>query len=143
MKFKSVFAVICLVTLLSSCKKDKVGDDCSVTTNNLAATHKLTSLKYKLSAGMPELDYLLFLEDCERDDLIKLKSNGIYSYTDAGTACSPSGSETGTRRVIGNSLQSDGRITCSIRSYDCKDLVYFFDNAVTQGDRLTFTMTKQ
>ena len=143
MKMKSALTIIGLTLLMASCKKDKPAEDCSVSTSNLSGTYKLTALKYKASAAMPEQDYMLFMDDCEKDDLIKLNSNGTYNYTDAGVECSPSGSGNGTWSVNGNSLQSDGLLTGTISSYNCRDLVYYLENTYTAGDRLTFTMTRQ
>jgi len=39
-------------------------------------------------------------------------------------------------------LTSDGTLNGTIASFDCKTLVYYIDNAITPGDRLTYTLEK-
>lgn len=144
MKMKSMLATFALLSIFSACeKKDEIKKDCSVSTANVAGTYKISSLKYKASANVPEQDFLGFLEACEKDDLIRLNSNGTYVYTDAGVACSPSGSNNGTWSISGNTIQSDGLVNGKIKSFDCKLLVFEVDNAIVQGDQLTYTLTMQ
>ena len=129
---------------LFSCKKDKPAEpDCSITMPNLSGSYKLTALKYKLNATTPEMDYLAFMDACEKDDVVVLKPNGTYEYNDAGTVCSPSGTDNGTWSVNGNTINSDGTINGTIASYDCKTLLYYAENINLPGDKFTFTMVKQ
>ena len=143
MKIKFCVAALSLITVFTSCEKDKEEDNCTLTRNNLAGTYKLTELKYKLSATLPEQDFLPLMEDCEKDDLLILNSNGTYNYTDVGIKCTPPGTDSGTWNLTGNNLQSDGIFEGEISSFDCKKVVYFVQNTNVQGDKLTFTMTKQ
>jgi hypothetical protein len=127
-----------------SCKKDKADSPaCSVSMTGLSGTYKLTALQYKLSAAVPAVDYLAYMDDCEKDDSITLNSDGTYDYHDAGTVCTPDGNDHGAWQVKGNTLISDGTLNGVVASYDCKTLVYYVDNALTTGDRMTFTMVKQ
>lgn len=143
MKVNAIFKVIILAATLVSCKKDRdETTGCELTPNSLSGTYQLTGLKYKSSAGAPEENYLFLMEDCEQDDRIRLNSNGTYNYTDEGVSCTPNSTEDGTWSVMGNQLQSDGLLTGTIASYDCRVLVYYIENTFTDGDRLTFTMTK-
>lgn len=144
MKVNAIFKVIILAATLVSCKKDRdESTACELTAGSLSGTYQLTALKYKVTPSSPEQDYLLFMEDCERDDRIQLNSNGTYIYTDAGIICDPNGSGDGTWSVTGNQLQSDGLLTGTISSYDCRILTYYLKDVITTGDRITFTMTKQ
>ncbi len=143
MKMTIAVAALSFITLFTSCEKDKSEDNCTLTKNNLAGTYKLTELKYKPSATLPEQDFLALMEECEKDDLLILNSNGTYNYTDVGITCTPPGTNTGTWNLTGNSLQSDGIFEGEISSFDCKKVVYFVQNSNVQGDKLTFTMTKQ
>jgi hypothetical protein len=146
MKVNDIFKIMLLVTTVGfvSCKKDKdVPAACEFTQNSLAGTYQLTALKYRSSPSAAEVDYLTFMEVCERDDRIRLNNNGTYNYTDEGFVCSPTRSEDGTWSVTGNQLESDGLLTGTIISYDCKVLTYCVEGVYTDGDRLTFTMTKQ
>lgn len=145
MKVNAIIKVLLITATLVSCKKDRDETTaCELTLNSLAGTYQLTALKYKATASAQEENYLSFMEVCEQDDRIRLNSNGTYQYTDEGVTCSPGGStDDGTWGVTGNQLQSDGLLTGTIASYDCRVLVYYIEDAITDGDRLTFTMTKQ
>jgi len=40
-------------------------------------------------------------------------------------------------------LTSDGVLNGTIASYDCKTMIYYTENVIKPGDKLTFTMVKQ
>ena len=137
-------ALVFAGTTLFSCKKDpKPEPACSISMTGLSGAYKLTALKYKQNATAPEIDYLAFMDACEKDDIVTLKSNGTYDYNDAGTVCTPNGTDNGTWSITGNTLTSDGTMNGTISSYDCKTLIYYAENVNAAGDRLTFTMVKQ
>jgi Lipocalin-like domain len=143
---KAFLAALLVSSTLLSCKKEKEDpkpEPCSKTMNGIAGTYKLSSLKYKISPTAAEQDALIFLDACERDDILKLNANGTSSLQDAGIVCSPSGDDNGTWSVTGNTITSDGIVNGTISSYDCKTLVYYLENQVISGDRYTFTLTKQ
>ncbi|MGC4103599.1 lipocalin-like domain-containing protein [Ferruginibacter sp.] len=142
---KWALAALVCSSLAVSCKKPKADEtqDCSISMTGLAGSYKLTSLQYKLNANAAPVDYLAFMDDCEKDDLLTLKSDGKYVYNDAGTACTPNGNDSGTWQVNGNTINSDGTVNGTIVSYDCKTLVYYATGISTPGDKLTFTMVKQ
>jgi Lipocalin-like domain len=143
-KLKLAIATLLISSVIFSCKKDKNnGDECPINMNSLSGTYKLISLKYKLNSSAPEQDYLAFMDDCEKDDVIILNQSGTYRYQDAGTVCSPNGSSDGEWSVHGHTLTSDGLINGRISSFDCKKIVYNIDNINTDGDRLVFVMEKQ
>lgn len=131
-------------TLFFSCKKeDSKPTACSINMTSLAGSYKLTALQYKSDASSAPLDYLQFMDDCERDDIIILKDDGTYITNDLGIVCTPSEEAQGVWQVKGNVLTSDGVFNGTIASYDCKTMIYYTDNALKPGDRLTFTMEKQ
>lgn len=131
-------------TIVLSCKKEKSDFfQCSTSMAGLSGSYHLTALQYKLDASAAPVDYLAFMDDCEKDDTIILKSDGTYDYNDAGTTCVPDGTQNGTWKVTGNTLTSDGIFNGSIASYDCKTLVFYVNNAIKPGDKLTYTMVKQ
>lgn len=144
---KMLRTAICLtlsISLLMACKKEKKEENtCTANQQGIAGTYRLTALKYKMSATSPEQDYLIYLDACERDDLITLNANGTYSYQDAGTSCSPSNNDSGTWSVNGNTISSDGMVNGTITSFDCRTLVYHVDNTLVTGDSYIFTMVKQ
>jgi hypothetical protein len=141
---KKVLLVIVSGATLFGCKKEKANTSgCAIDVANLSGAYKLTALQYKSDANTAAVDYLAFLDDCEKDNILHLNSNGSYKEEDAGTVCTPSETSVGTWQLHGNTLTSDGTLNGTIVSFDCKTLVYFVDNAIQQGDRLTYTMEKQ
>jgi len=141
---KLVLMVMAYGSTFFSCKKEKSSEPgCAVSIENLSGSYKLTALQYKASADAAPADYLAFMDDCEKDDILILKSDGAYDYNDTGTICSPNGTGHGTWQVNGNTLTSDGIFNGTIASYDCKTLVFYTENAIKPGDKLTYTMVKQ
>ena len=131
----------CLVLpLFISCNKDK--DDCETTTAKVAGTYRLTAAKYKQTPTSGEIDLLVLLDACEKDDLEVLNGNGSYTHQDAGTVCTPSGTYSGTWSLAGNTLTIDGQAS-TVTSFDCTTLVFTISNYSTAGDVATFTMVRQ
>jgi lipocalin-like protein len=138
--------LLVIVTGISffACKKEKADTPgCAVTMENLSGSYKLTALQYKLNPNAAPADYLAFLDTCEKDNIIILKSDGAYQEEDAGTVCVPSETTAGTWQLRGDTLTSDGTVNGTIATFDCKRLVFYVDNTVMQGDRLTYTIEKQ
>ena len=129
--------------LFSCSKKDNNAPDCKINMVSLSGSYKLTAVQYKSSPTAAPLDYLPFMDACEKDDLLILKSDGAYDYNDAGTVCTPSGTDHGRWQVTGNTLTSDGTLNGTVASYDCKTMVYYVENSLQPGDRFTFTMERQ
>jgi hypothetical protein len=143
-KLKLAFATLVISSIILSCKKEKNNDGgCSITMSSLSGTYKLTSLKYKVNGTTAEQDFLAFMDDCEKDDLIILNQNGNYNYQDAGSVCSPDNSSSGEWALHGRTIASDGVMNGAISSFDCKTLVYHMDDIYTEGDRMEFVMTRQ
>lgn len=141
---KTIITLGIIGITVSSCQKERDNNnDCGINMSNIAGTYKLASLKYKASAGSPEQDYMVFLDDSEKDDLIKLKANGTYDHVDAGIVCSPDGNYSGTWSLTGNTFISDGDIGGDIQSFDCSKLVTVLTDMNVPGDKLTFTLQKQ
>lgn len=139
---KMMILLLGVVAVSSGCKKNE-SDSCSISMNSLANTYKLVALKYKASPSAPEQDYYIFYDDCEKDDFLKLNSNGTYEYTDAGISCTPSGSGQGTWSLSGNTVTSDGLVNGTITSFDCNTLVTVVSNVNTNGDSFIMTLQKQ
>ncbi|MFB6457791.1 lipocalin family protein [Chitinophaga sp. Hz27] len=132
--------------IMFSCQKDKsesTTPSCEVSMNGLAGSYRLTALEYKSATNASPVDFLASMDACEKDDILTLNSNGSYKYDDMGTVCSPSGTEQGTWTVSGKTLTSDGILSGTVASYDCKTLVYYVENALTKGDRFTYTLVKK
>ena len=143
-KLKLALVILLAGSIIFSCKKDKSsGEECKISTTSLSGTYKLSSLKYKVNKSVAEQDFLASMDDCEKDDLIILNSNGTYDHLDVGTTCLPLNNDNGSWAVNGHTLTSDGDFNGTITSFDCKTIVYYIENIFTPGDRLVFTMVKQ
>lgn len=141
---KWTLATMMLSGLIFSCKKENNNTPgCTVNMTSLSGSYKLVALQYKSSAAATSVDYLASMDACEKDNILILKSDGTYDSDDAGTVCSPSEASHGTWQVDGNTLTSDGTLNGTVASYDCKTLVYYVENSIKEGDRLTFTLMKQ
>jgi Lipocalin-like domain len=143
---KLTLAALLLGSTFMACKKDTVKDEpqpCTISMQSLAGSYKLTALQYKQNNNAAGVDYLVFMDACEKDDLVVLNANGTYNYKDMGVVCLPSQDDAGTWSVTGSTLSSDGVMDGTISSFDCKTLVYYAKDVYTAGDRLIFTMVKQ
>jgi hypothetical protein len=141
---KWALMAITLGSMFFSCKKEKSStSECSISMDGLSGSYKLTALQYKSNANAAPVDYFSYMDDCEKDDILILKNDGTYKVNDAGTVCTPSNAQNGSWLVSGNKLISDGILNGTVASYDCKTLVYYTENSIVAGDRLTFTMVKQ
>jgi hypothetical protein len=146
--FKTVFAAVLFSVSFFSCQKEKKEEQfCPLTMQSLAGTYQLTSMKYKASPTSPEQDYLFWMDPCQLDDLVILKSDGTYTYQDLGLSCDPNESNNGKWLLSGNTIVSDGDIedilNGTISSYDCKTLVFYVEGLKNNGDKLEFRMERQ
>lgn len=140
---KVLCPVVISLCLLSCSREPDETQLCSTNMTTLSGTYKLTAVKYKASPSATEMDYLVFMEDCEKDDLVTLNPNGTYNYKDAGTSCAPKGDDSGTWSLSGNTVYSDGIIGGTIQSFDCKTLAVFVSDLNVPGDKMTVTFSKQ
>jgi hypothetical protein len=144
LKIKLAFTTLVLSSLFFSCKKEKTLEtNCSINMQNLSGTYKLVAMQYKASPNTAEIDYLPFMDACEKDDDIILKPNGTYNYNDIGISCTPNESDNGVWALNGNLINSDGIMNGTIKSFDCKTLVFYLDDYNMQKDRITVTMAKK
>lgn len=124
LKFPVIIAVLMTGLLFTSCKKSSDDDDddmdCEITVATLAGKYKIIAAKLVTST---ETDILHDIyEPCELDDINELKADKTFTYTDAGTVCSPNGTESGTWDVRGRLLILNSG-TSNIESFNCKNLV--------------------
>ncbi len=86
-----------LIVTFSSCKKAEVvpNSNCVLSASNILGTYKITSILYKSDPQTPEIDYFMYYDECEKDNLLILNSNNTYVISEGATACSPTTSESG------------------------------------------------
>ncbi len=106
----------------TSCKKN----DTAITPfQDISGYYKMTALKL-ITAGN-EVDYLPTLDACSLDDVLTFKSNKTYTYTDAGLACTPNGSESGTWNYKGRDSLVIDNVVMAIVSKTNTELVLLAD----------------
>lgn len=143
--FIPLVSLVIVSTICISCKKEKDKTPaCATDVASIAGSYKFAAYTYKQTPTSPEEDYLnIILPDaCERDDVFSFNANGNYTITDAGTVCSPSGGDSGTWSLSGNSMNIDGDLT-PIESFDCKTLALVYSDVNVTGDKLKITLAKQ
>ena len=84
---QSIFLILFSLATLSSCKKDK-DEPVAITIQSLSGSYKLGAWTYKFNND-PEENMMLLLDDCEKDDVITLKTDKTYNSVDAGLQCIP------------------------------------------------------
>lgn len=143
---KIIFVSITFFLLLASCKKENStsAKTCNKTVADIAGTYSIVKVEAGLAEPLTDIT-TSELDPCQLDDKLVLNANGTANYQDAGTACSPNGSETGTW-----SIGSDGKMTLNagttdvsnseIISFDCATLV-LLANEVIGGFPLKFRLT--
>jgi len=144
---KQTLVVLLSVSLFFSCKKD---DDkptppkgCTIDMASIAGSYKLTAMTYAAPGDKDPVNYLPFLEDCDKDNITVFGKDGIYEYKDQGVVCDPSSSEKGVWKLQDKTIVIDGQATGAIESFDCNKLVYSAGGILLPGDKMTMTYTKQ
>lgn len=140
---KSVPVIVLIVSAVVSCKKKSDEQSCPRTMTSVSGTYKLSALTYKESSGAPDQDFMIFYDDCEKDDLIDLLPGGTWNYRDIGNVCSPDASDWGTWSFNGNNIISDGLVNGVIERFDCRTMVLYVEDVYIPKDRLTLTIVKQ
>ena len=135
---KILLGSMLLALVSTSCKKDDA--KCDRNMANISGSYHLTSLKYKASSSSSEVDLYPLQDACQKDDVITLSANGVFTYTDAGVACSPNGTYSSTWSLSGNTVTIDGDAS-TITSFDCKTLVINKTDVGT-GESSTITIVK-
>lgn len=143
---KTILALSVVALMFTACKKDEDAPaNVTPTVTNLPGTYIITAAT--VSSGGTSVNVfnnsdasMNWFEACDRDDQYKLNANMSYDVVDAGTACSPDNSYSGTWALPSStSIDIDGNIG-TIQSYNGKTLVVTEDYG---GAIYTVTYQKQ
>lgn len=141
---KSAFTLVLISSLFFSCEEKNVEEKkCSISMESLSGKYNLISVKYKESNTAAELDFRSLQEACEQDDFLILNPNGTYTTEDVGISCNSNETDSGSWSLTGNELTSDGILSGTITSFDCKTLEYVVKNTYKDGDTFEFKLIKQ
>jgi len=142
MKRTLLFLVISgsVAMIINGCSKKN--DAQSYTVKQLAGTYKLTASKS--SSGGITIDNMTQMDDCEKDDLMKLLEDSTIEFIDAGVTCSSGGDYSAKFTVKGNLLiespETDDADTATIKSFSGSTLVLSTTEAY-QGAAILTTVT--
>lgn len=149
-KILLTFTTFCLL-FLTNCSKDDDDDannEPSLTVESLAGNYKLITVTGKTNV-IPETDITDdYLEPCQKDDIITLKTDATYLYKDEGTKCSTPGDSNGAWALTGDIIII-GPLQLKVIKWDGKDLHGTMTEeievspGVTQMATLTFKFVRQ
>jgi hypothetical protein len=141
--FTLVVVCICLFNFLSCSKEKSTNDDnAGITIESLSGTYALKALIWQ--SGSISADVYSQLDDCEKDNLIKLNTDKTVNYLDAGTVCSPPENDNGAWDLQGDSLYftTTGN-AAKIQSFDGKILILSGAPPNEPDIKATTTLEKQ
>ena len=143
-KFNRLIVLFIGITLfISSCKKKDKENTCALNELSLTGSYKVESVKYKATPTSPETDGTsLFFDGCELDDVTTFNADHTYTYTDAGTTCTPNSDDTGTWTLSGSTLTIDG-LPAIVENFSCSNFSLSQSDVNTAGDKITVTWKKQ
>ena len=128
---------------LSSCKKKDNENACTLNELNLTGSYKVESVRYKATPTSPETDgSSLFFDGCALDDITTFNADHTYTYTDAGTMCTPAGDDNGTWSLSGSTLTIDG-LPAIVENFSCSNFSLSQSDINAAGDKITITWKKQ
>jgi hypothetical protein len=131
----------CAAFFFFSCSKEKDANG-DITVENLSGTYELKALTWM--SGSTNVNVYELLDDCEKDNLIRLNVDKTANYIDAGIVCSPPEEENGTWYLSGDSLYlSNGADGGKIKSFDGTTLVLTGSPASDPGVTATTTLQKK
>ena len=112
-----------LTVIFSSCKKAEVVQNptCLLSASNLLGTYKITSILFKLNPQTPEIDYFMYYDECEKDNLLIFNSNNTYIISEGATACSPTTTESGNWNLNQSSITMNSELG-SVTDFSCSGM---------------------
>ncbi|HLK27531.1 MAG TPA: lipocalin family protein [Puia sp.] len=145
---KKIFLIIIIVTVaFVSCKKSSDNNSCTLSTSSLAGNWYFTGATYKLTASSPAVDIYhdtTWFYPCETDNYSSFKSDGSYSYVDAGVSCIPTEDLNGTWTLRHDTIYTSSGIPVSVvTSFNCGSMVISYKNYDVSGDEALITYTKK
>jgi hypothetical protein len=129
---------------LISCGKEKSTNDNSngITIESLSGTYALKALTWQ--SGIISANVYGQLDDCEKDNLIKLNTDKTVNYIDAGIECLPPENDNGEWDLKSDSLYfiTTGN-AAKIQSFDGKILILNGNPPNEPDVKATTTLEKQ
>ena len=112
-----------LIVIFSSCKKAVVVQNptCLLSSSNILGTYKITSILYKLNPQTSEIDYFMYYDECEKDNLLIFNSNNTFIISEGATACSPTRTESGNWN-LNQSLISMNSESGTVTDFSCSGM---------------------
>lgn len=137
---KKILLAVTILVAVTSCKKDKDDENCTLSSTSIVGSYKTTAVKYKASAADAEIDEFATWDACEKDDIVVLNANNSVTYQDAGISCTPSTNDTGAWLLSGSSLNIDGEIY-TVTAFSCSGMT-LTRAGTTVGELSTITVVR-
>lgn len=121
---KKIITLAAFLTIIfSSCKKAEVVPDsnCVLSASNILGTYKITSILYKSNPQTPEIDYFIYYDECEKDNLLIFNSNNTYVISEGATACSPTTTESGNWNLNQSSITINSELG-TVSDFSCSGM---------------------
>ena len=136
-------AAICALEIVAAaCKKDN-NKNTDITVENISGTYKLSSLTWNHQGEIT--DVYNSLDECQKDDLLKLNPDLTLNFIDAGIKCSPPKDVEVAWHLSGDSLYMDDRVA-KVESYDGTTLIlteYVGSNGIYDSSIVSTTTLKR
>ena len=108
---KSIITAVALLILFSACKKNQTNTTtCNLDAAGITGSFNLTSFLVKSSSSSPEVDYVLYYNACQKDDIYSFNADGTYVVSEGATSCSPTNASTQSWSLSNTSLTINGEI---------------------------------
>jgi hypothetical protein len=127
---------IVMIALAMGCKKSD--SNCTLDATSILGAYKITALTYQATATSTVDDEFAFMPACQKDNILTFLSNGIYTYSEGVTSCSPSTADSGIWSLSGSTLTLDGGANTT--TFNCTTLVIKSTGTTDIG---TITLVKQ
>ncbi|MCW3111473.1 MAG: hypothetical protein JWQ09_5979 [Segetibacter sp.] len=116
-----LFIPIGYLLLLSSCKKSDGNSTCPLSTTTIAGAYVMTSYTSQATSSSTVVDLFSSKQACVKDDVITMKADGTYAWSEGATACASAHLPgPGTWSLTGSTIKIDG--SPGAASFDCQTL---------------------
>lgn len=149
-KIRLALSIFALFLVFTACKKTNTTNSTDKTVAALSNSYKITAINVN-ALGL-NFDEYATLEDCQKDNIVKLNTDLTSEYIDAGVACAPPEGTSGNWALSSNSdsITVSGvpafptGLTAFIKTWDGTTLVLTETQLVnTTPTTTTLTLYKQ
>ena len=140
---KLLFGTLALVLFAGAgCKKNSDNDPCSLSSNSIVGSYKITSAMVKIGNN-PEYDEFAEYDECRKDDILTFSANGTFAEVDAGEVCDPTRGTSRTWNLSGNILTFTSMGASAAGTISVFNCAYFILSRTDGTTSVNTTYTRQ